>query len=932
MPEEEFELTNEQKLAINHNKGHLRIIACAGSGKTEVVSRRISNIIKNGAKPKSIVAITFTEKAAEELKMRVRAILDKECPERSDLGDMFVGTIHSFAAFMLKELLPEFKSYDVLDEAQRVAFVSKPLNYKKINLYPLQNNGEEKKLTYYTTVGRFLYSIDIMMREGIVPEKLSNQNFAKSYLEYQKLLHEEKYLDFSTMLFELVQKVKTDKTLLKRLNDSIKHVIIDEYQDVDSLQENLLEILSKGAESVCVVGDDDQCIYQWRGSNVDNIVKFDEKYLSKKYKVTDVNLDTNFRSTEAIIHTAREFIKKNINRLKTKSMKSSSKLERKFEDGDIQHIHFENEQQEFGFIVEKIKELKDTDFLDKRNNPFSLSLADFAVLVRTNEDAKKIINCFESNGIDCIAYSGESVFEQPEIIFAMECILYIFDINSFKIGPTQHIDKDGIMDDYTAIFDNSRFHKADPKKFFTALESIKKDMLRLKRKGKKDYLGDKGLQAIYHRLLSAFGSERFEFGDVYNYNFAVLSDAISDYESVWVRLRTEEVIGFFYFVKAFAESYYGGTRHSDPTLIDAVKVITIHKAKGLEFPVVFIPCAVEKRKLNPYPTYVDKELYPADRYGGNEEDERRTFYTAITRSEKYLFITGSKQREGRKKEYKPHNFVEELSRKYITGKKNLKRKKSDAGKRPTRIGVFGTSFSELMSFDRCPYDYKLRHIIGYNAGVPVTFGYGTNIHNILNMIHKDFVSKKELPSDSKVDTLFDKSFKLRYATKAVSEGMKKSGKQIVKNYINIHKSDFNRILETEKKFEFVINPAIISGQIDLIKNVDESGKIVGVEIIDFKTENDSSAYKLDHDKQLRLYSIACLKSLGINPKKACVHYLDKSGGRKEFVDISQKALDETEKNIEKDLNQILVKKEFKACPSTTCQKCDYRLLCMHKKK
>ena len=933
MPEKEtFELTSEQKLAINHDTGHLRIIACAGSGKTEVVSRRIANIIKKGAKPKSIVAITFTEKAAEELKMRVRSILDKECPNRADLGDMFVGTIHSFSSFILKELLPEFKSYDVLDEAQRVAFVSKYFNYKRLNLFALQEIGKENPLSYYKTVTRFLYSVDIMMREDIDPKELSNKHFAESFLEYQKLLHEEKYLDFSTMLYELVQRLKSDEILLKKINNQIKHVIIDEYQDVDRIQEQLLEILSKGADSVCVVGDDDQCIFQWRGSNVENIVKFKERYEAKKYVVTDVNLDTNFRSTEAVIHTAREFIKNNLQRLRTKSMKSSPKLERKYEEGDIQHVHFDNETQEFDFIVEKIRELQGTDFIDKKNKLFSISLADFAVLVRTNEDAKKAISHFEKNDIDCIAYSGESVFEQSEVIFAMECISYIFDINSYKIGSDLPPDLKYLVDIYTDIFDSEKFPKADVKKFILMLEQMRKDILHLKKKGKKDYLGDKGLQAIYHRLLSAFGAERFEFGDVYNYNFAVLSDAISDYESVWIRLRAEEIRGFFAFVRAFAESHYAGTRHSDPTLIEAVKVITIHKAKGLEFPVVFLPCVVEKRKPNPYPSFVDEKLYPAERYRGDEEDERRTFYTAITRSEKYLFITGSKKREGRKKDYQPHNFIDELDKTYISGKKELKRKNSGHNKRPVRIGVFGTSFSEIMSFDRCPFDYKLRHIIGYNAGVPVTFGYGTNIHNILNMIHKDYVSQKELPTEKKIDALFERNFKLRYATKIISEGMKKSGKQVVKNYVNLHKKDFNKILETEKKFEFVIDPALISGQIDLIKNVDDSGNVVGVEIIDFKTEKDNSAYKLDHDKQLRLYTMACMKSLGLNPKKACVHYLDKKGGRKEMVDISQKMLDKTEKEIKTDLDLILNKKEFNACPSTTCKLCDYRLLCMHKKR
>lgn len=125
----ELSFTSDQLKAINHKKGHLRIIACPGSGKTEVVSNRIARLIESGVDPKTIVAFTFTEKAAEELKTRVRTILEKRCPQRADFGDMFIGTIHAFCFFMLKEIDPAYRSFDVLDDPKRVAFVSKPQNF-----------------------------------------------------------------------------------------------------------------------------------------------------------------------------------------------------------------------------------------------------------------------------------------------------------------------------------------------------------------------------------------------------------------------------------------------------------------------------------------------------------------------------------------------------------------------------------------------------------------------------------------------------------------------------------------------------------------------------------------------------------------------------------------------------------------------------------
>ncbi|MCJ7633568.1 UvrD-helicase domain-containing protein, partial [Candidatus Bathyarchaeota archaeon] len=160
-------LTDEQKRAINHLSGNLQIIACAGSGKTEVVSRRVAELIKNDARPKSIVAFTFTEKAAEELKARIRAILNDVCPEKADLGDMHVGTIHSFCFEMLKELEPRYRGYDILNDARRVAYISIPQHYYSSHLRALPGNK-------YRVITQFLESYDIVRIEDINLDDLSN--------------------------------------------------------------------------------------------------------------------------------------------------------------------------------------------------------------------------------------------------------------------------------------------------------------------------------------------------------------------------------------------------------------------------------------------------------------------------------------------------------------------------------------------------------------------------------------------------------------------------------------------------------------------------------------------------------------------------------------------------------------------------------------
>jgi DNA helicase-2/ATP-dependent DNA helicase PcrA len=919
-----IKFTREQAKAIRHTTGHLRIIACPGSGKTEVVSQRIVRLIEQGVDPKTIVAFAFNEKAADELKARVRMILDERAPDKADFGDMFIDTIHSFCFYMLKEISPEYRSYDVLTDEMRVAFCSKGANYySKLDLRSLRDSHG---LSYYRTIERFLDSCDIMMVEDIDPRKLTDRTFASCYKAYRKLLDEEKYFDFSSVMHTLVTEVQRDRSKMKFLQERVKHLVVDEYQDVDRIQEALIGILSKGADSVCVVGDDDQNIYSWRGSDVGIIRGFKERY-GKKYRVSDIHLSTNFRSTPEIIYTANSFIEHNVERL-DKDMVPSKKLKRKYEPGDIIRHHFDSDRDELKFIAGKISELKGSDFLDKRNKPFSISYGDFAVLVRSNEDAAKVVRFLDHEGIPCVAYSGTSVFESPVAVLAMNCLAYAFRCNSYPDfnRPTPTLAE--LEELYAGVFDHRTFPLANRRIFVERMKQIRSSANVVFAKGKRDYLGDLGLQGFYFRILNAIGADRFDFGEVFNSNLAALSRAVSDYESVWVRLRAGEIRWFFTFVFAFARGHYTEAQHSDPSLVNAVNVLTIHKAKGLEFPVVFMPGFDKKNPPPKSQSFVNPRLYDVEKYDGTTEDERRVYYTAITRSERYLFITGSTQHEGKKKLYGPHPFGEEIADKFISEAGPIKRKKSGYPPHQRTLGIYPTSYTELASYKRCPQDFRLRNVYQFNAGVPVTFGYGTNIHNALNIIHSDYLRKGQTPTDSEIEKTIDRIFKLRYATKPISDGMKQKAKNVVKNYVHLHKDGFPRILQTEKRFEFALDQALISGQIDLLKRTDEKGKVTEVEIIDFKTDRNDSIYTPDYQEQLRFYAIACLESLGLKPKGAYVHHLD--GDAKDYVDISKKTLRRSEKEVGTTVSHILAKK-FKAKPSKhNCPQCDFRQICSFK--
>ncbi|MBA2853477.1 DNA helicase-2/ATP-dependent DNA helicase PcrA [Methanococcus maripaludis] len=935
--EQTFQYTDEQKKAMQPEKGFLRITACAGSGKTEVISNKVANyIISKKAEPKNIVAFTFTVKAAEELKSRIRRILQEKCPERSDIGDMYIGTIDSFCFQTLQDLDPRYKSYDVLDSAKRVAFVSKTMNFfSKLELNRFRKRSSTKKqLTYYHTLNRFLDTVDLVMMEKIPIEDINDEEFVDSYNRYCELLEKEKYFDFPSMTRKLLDMIETDDEFRTKFQTKFKYLIVDEYQDVNKIQELLVEAIAKNAEAVCVVGDDDQCIYSWRGSKIGNIIDFDKNYdiLSKENfdkPVSDIPLDINFRSTEGIVHTAAEFIKNNKHRSK-KEMRPSGDSKRVYESGDIIWTQLEKQTDEFEYISNKITSLNGIDYLDKRGNAYALSLGDFAVLVRTNDTAAKIVDFLEGKGIACIAYSGGTIFERPEVVFAMDSIAYAFGCKGYNFSEP---DLKTLTSRYKNLFNKKEYPLADSKMFSERILNIKSEIDKIKDK-EKPYLSELGLQGIYLKILNAFGADVFNFSEPFHYNFAVLSQAISDYESVWIRLKTDEITGFFAFCKAYGESKYVDTKNADPTRINAVKVMTIHKSKGLEFPVVFIPEMVNKKKKNPTPYFIEDHLYDKKAYNDNEEENRRIVYTAITRSQKYLFITGYRTKPGKKTPYEPSPFVDEMDKKYILNDIAIERSKSNLSSKGFEDSVISTSFSELTTYDRCPKDYLLRHVYGYNAGVPPAFGYGTNIHNILNYVHNRYLTDGKVLSNQEIDEITEKMFNLRYATEKMQENMKKGALKVIKNYVDLQNEEFRKILETEKHFEFSLGLALITGQIDLIKKLDENGNVSEVEIIDFKTESNSKndVYVLDYHKQLRLYALACLKSLGLSPEKAYIHHLDVLGvNRKEEVNISPEVLEHTKGEIVSSIDDIF-NKNFSPKPCGNCELCDYNHICCDKLK
>jgi DNA helicase II / ATP-dependent DNA helicase PcrA len=292
------QLDGEALAAVRHRNSHLQIIASAGSGKTEVVSQRIADLLANGVSARSIVAFAFTERAAEELKNRITRRVEQRLGSQALdlLGGLFVGTIHSYCFRLLQQHVPRYDAYDVLDDNQLTAFLSGEAN--RLSIRQLDPAGRDR---LFASIEHFLKSVDVVENELLDPTTIPDP-FGTVLRDYLATLEPYRLLTFGQQVVRAVEELQRPEVLAS-VRSQLRNLIVDEYQDVNPAQEPLVELLTGPEVELCVVGDDDQAIYQWRGSDVGNIVGFADRYEN----VATFAITVNRRSRPQIIDRANRF-------------------------------------------------------------------------------------------------------------------------------------------------------------------------------------------------------------------------------------------------------------------------------------------------------------------------------------------------------------------------------------------------------------------------------------------------------------------------------------------------------------------------------------------------------------------------------------------------------------------------------------------------
>ncbi|WP_456455977.1 ATP-dependent helicase [Thermovibrio sp.] len=620
------ELNEKQKEAVIYFDSPLLILAGAGSGKTRVITYKILYMIeKLKFEPQRILAITFTNKAAKEMKERVESLLGKSCP-------VWVSTFHSFCLRVLRSYGEEIgikRDFLVVDEEDRRAIIKTVV--KELNLDP-ELYSPQKVIPLISSVKNGLTSVDSLLSEY---EKLY-----AVYELYGKKLKETNSLDFDDLLLlgrELLKETKVGE----KLSDHFRYLLIDEYQDTNRAQYEIAKALTLKKGNICVVGDEDQCIYTWRGANIENILSFEKDFKGAKV----IKLEKNYRCTKTILLAANAVISNN-------TLRKGKELYTENPQGEpIRLYKAQNENEEAFFIAKTIKHLK-----LKKGYKFK----DFAVFYRTNSLSRAIEEALRKEGIPYQIVGGVKFYERKEVKDIIAYLrLILLEKDEISLLRVLNVPKRGLGEKSQSLLKEALKESEDTISALLKLrESLKQE--RQKRgvssliellkelKEKSRTLPPYDLISYMVKKLNYESYLREEFPESWEQrleNVRELGNSIQEFAER-NSLKGKEV--FIEFLNDLSLS-------SDQDQMeegDKVSLMTVHASKGLEFPVVFVSA-------------LEEGIFPHVRSSNSSreiEEERRLFYVAITRAKELLILSHSKERRlfGNRKATTPSRFISEI--------------------------------------------------------------------------------------------------------------------------------------------------------------------------------------------------------------------------------------------------------------------------------
>lgn len=932
-----FEFLNEkQKEAVTYTEGPLLIIAGPGSGKTRTLVERVSYILnKKNVEPKNILLATFTEKASRELITRVSENIKSDV----NISEMYIGTIHSICLRIIDENIEKSilkRNYKVLDELEQKFFIYK--NLKRFeSIEGFENFFTEMNAhNSWKKAGVLKKWID-----KINEEKLDNENIKKSvdkkilYLNvvherYRELLFEENSLDFSNIQLECLRILLENEDVLEKIRKDIKYVMIDEYQDTNTVQEKLFLLIAGEKKNICVVGDDDQGIYRFRGATVRNILHFQKNF--KENECKKIELDINYRSNKDIVDFCNLWnnqlnwdgwrYDKNITSGKERInnafgvVKISETLEYKWEEKLCRFIIFLKN-------TGKIKDYNQVAFLFR-------SVRNFRTL--------RLIEALEHRGIPVYSPRSNLFFKREEIKFLIGIFVMIFPQSTEVIFTKGY----GIEDYYKECYEVA-------KKVIRTDEILINHMKSIRERFKDDEseIKSPNFLGLFYKIISA-GSEsiRKYFNLTENhilknrsmYNLGIFTDILNKFDELcslenMTKTNSRKIIDYFFnrhlkFLIENGMGEYESLREYAPC--GAVSFLTIHQGKGLEFPCVIVgsleeyPTVERDEKQMKLELALTKPFEPE--YRIKEFDFWRTYYTAFSRAKNLLALTCIEN------SYKPvpsmpfKRVYEEL--KDVSDSNFQFQKLNFEDVKEINIKEIFAFTSHISLYNLCPRIYKLQKKYNFVPTKNKGMIFGVLVHETLEDINKNIFMGKNLDFNI-IKEKFIENYNNIYKKNRVNieKDILKSGEESIVYYYKNYKNLFDEIKDIEIKLSFVEEKYILEGIIDLV--VEKDGEI---QIIDFKTGKRNENEKV-YINQLEIYAYLLKGKYGKEIKKGKLYYLGEKENRITEINFSREKLSNAIKSFNDTAERILredfecyfdEKREF-------CKSCMLREICKNEK-
>ncbi|MDR7869252.1 MAG: DNA helicase PcrA [Tissierellaceae bacterium] len=626
-------LNDRQREAVLHSEGPLLIMAGAGSGKTRVVTHKIAYLIEEkGVFPGNILAITFTNKAANEMKERVADLLN------TNVDNMWIGTFHSICVRILRRDIDKIgyeRSFTIYDRDDQITLIRECI--KELNV--------DKSMYKESSV---LAKISSLKDEQIDPEEYIIDNYGdyrerkigELYQLYEKKLKQYNALDFDDLIIKAVQLLRENQEILGYYQNRFQYVFVDEYQDTNKIQYHLVKLLSAKYRNICVVGDDAQSIYSWRGADISNILDFEKDYVGAKV----VYLEQNYRSTKNILNVANQVIKHNTDNY-PKNLWTA-----KDEGDSVIYEQLDHSNDEALFVANRIHQLLNKGY----------KLSDIAILYRTNAQSRTFEEAFMHEGLPYKIVGGLKFYDRKEV---KDIIAYLKVLEN----PNDNISLKRIINTPRRGIGNATIDKIEEygakqgESIYASLFSID-NIDGLSTRAKNSLKGFMDMMNTLMAKKEIMGLKGF-IEDVVN-SIGYIEE-LNKENTIESKTRIENIMEFISVALNYEE------RNEDPTLEDflgsvsllsdvdktnedtsLITLMTVHSAKGLEFPVVFL-------------VGMEDGLFPIIRDFGDDEsleEERRLCYVAITRAEEALYITNAQKRTiyGNTNFTLPSRFIDEM--------------------------------------------------------------------------------------------------------------------------------------------------------------------------------------------------------------------------------------------------------------------------------